>query len=73
MRMPYPFKVPVDLADATVKVMVDMPTPANLHVHTCNDHALDARENLQFDHALAHVYGEFRPGHEHYHNRGEYF
>ena len=75
MRMPYPFKTPVDpdADDVAIKVMVDMPYPSNLSVHLANEHgkSLDRWQENYIAHTLTHLYGEFREGSEHYHVWGE--
>lgn len=72
MRHPYPFKVPVDpdSEDVNIKIMVDMPVPYNLTVHIANEHKINPapyEHQRVIDHMLAHVYGRFRTGAEHYH------
>jgi hypothetical protein len=75
MRKPYPFKVPVDLdaEDVAVKVMVDMPEPYNLTVHLANEHGTETEfpHMRVMKHLMAHLYGGFREGCEHYHTLGE--
>lgn len=45
----------------------------NITVHLANEHRVSPDkipfEQLHWRHALAHVYGEFRPGQEHYHDK----
>ena len=76
MRKPFPFKVPVDPDDPDVRIrlMVDMPEPRNLAVHLANQHRI-GRDDWPLGtvtHLIAHLYGDFREGAEHYHVKGEY-
>ncbi len=45
----------------------------NITVHLANEHKVNSDpvpfEQRQLVHALAHMYGEFRPGQEHYHEK----
>lgn len=47
----------------------------NITVHLANEHKVNPDkipdEQRHWRHALAHMYGEFRPGQEHYHDKKE--
>lgn len=68
----FPFAHNVHIDDVNgIQVLRDMPWPQNMNVHICNEHGSypdDWRDN-QHQHLLAHAYGKFREGAEHFHTR----
>jgi hypothetical protein len=64
-----PWGATFDGPDPVTMAKMVRPGAMNLTVHLANEHGVqaDRYHGTQVEHMLAHVYGRFRAGQEHYH------